>query len=57
MDTEKLFKILYWVLFASAAACLYISLRTQYYQIEYSILALAFWGAAYGVNRYYGKKE
>jgi hypothetical protein len=57
MDKTKFYKIIYWLLFAGAAACLYISLRTQYYQLEYTFLALAFWGGAFGINRLYKKEE
>lgn len=57
MSEEKLFKIIYWVLFAGAAIFLYFSLRTQYYQLEYSLVALAFWGGAFFLNRFVKKED
>lgn len=51
MEKEKLFKIIYWVLFACAVGCLWISLRSQLYALEYSLIAVGFWGAAYFFNK------
>lgn len=57
MTKEKLLKILYWVLFGGAALFLYFSVRTQFYQLEYSLVALAFWGGAYFLNRFVKKED
>lgn len=57
MSKEKLLKIIYWVLFAGAAIFLYFSLRTQFYQLEYSMVALAFWGGAFFLNRFVKKED
>lgn len=51
MNKGLILKVAYWTSFIAAGCCLYISLRTSYYQVEYSLLALAFWGGAYLVNR------
>lgn len=57
MSKEKLLKTLYWILFIGAVVFLYFSLRTQYYQLEYSLAALAFWGAAFFLNRFVKKED
>ena len=51
MEKDTLYKVIYWSLFACAIGALWISLRTQYNQIEYSLVAAAFWGAAYLFNK------
>lgn len=51
MPKEKLLKIIYWVLFGGAVLFLYFSLRTQTFQLEYSLVALALWGGAFFLNR------
>ncbi|WP_456459416.1 hypothetical protein [Reichenbachiella sp.] len=57
MSREKLLKIIYWVLFVGAIVFLYFSLRTQFYQLEYSLVALAFWGGAFLLNRFVKKED
>ncbi|SMD38816.1 hypothetical protein SAMN04488029_3891 [Reichenbachiella faecimaris] len=57
MSKEKLLKILYWVLFIGAVIFLYFSLRTQYYQLEYSLVALGLWGGAFLLNRFVKKED
>lgn len=55
MTRKKLLKIIYWVLFAGAVVFLYFSLRTQYYQLEYTLVALVLWGGAFFLNRFVKK--
>ncbi|MEO9804620.1 MAG: hypothetical protein ABJF04_15295 [Reichenbachiella sp.] len=57
MTREKLLKIIYWTLFSGAVIFLYFSLRTQYYQLEYSLVALALWGGAFFLNRFVKKED
>ncbi|MEP2026314.1 MAG: hypothetical protein ABJH98_10165 [Reichenbachiella sp.] len=57
MSKEKLFRIIYWVLFSGAVIFLYFSLRTQYYQLEYSLVALGLWGGAFFLNRFVKKED
>ncbi|MEQ6121046.1 hypothetical protein AAOP42_16065 [Reichenbachiella sp. MALMAid0571] len=57
MEREKIVKIIYWVLFACALGSLWISLRSQLYAMEYSLIAVAFWVAAYFFNKKFMTKE
>ncbi|WP_420581240.1 hypothetical protein [Reichenbachiella sp.] len=57
MSKEKLFKSVYWILFVGAVVFLYFSLRTQYYQLEYSLVALGLWGGAFLLNRFVKKED
>lgn len=49
--------MLYWTLFIAAVIFLYFSLRTQTYQLEYSLIALACWGGAFFLNRFVKKED
>jgi len=57
MEKEKLFRVIYWTLFACAVGSLWISLRSQLYALEYSFIAVGFWGAAYLFNRKFIVKQ
>lgn len=57
MTKKKKLTIIYWVLLIIAGLALYISLRTSYYQIEYGLIALVFWGATYYVHRLLKKEN
>jgi len=57
MSKEKLLKIIYWTLFSGAVVFLYFSLRTKFYQLEYSMVALALWGGAFFLNRFVKKEN
>ena len=56
MERVKLLRTVYWVFFAATFIILYYSLRYAGDQaMEFTFLALAFWGAAFFLNRYIKK--
>lgn len=57
MTKERILKILYWTLFIGAIIFLYFSLRTQTYQLEYTLVALASWAGAFFLNRFSRKED
>ena len=57
MNKYKLLQILYWTMFSGAIVFLYFSLRTQFYQLEYSLVALGLWAGAFFLNRFVKKED
>lgn len=49
--------MIYWGLFACALGALWISLRSQLYALEYSLIAVVFWAAAYFFNKKFLPKQ
>lgn len=50
MDLKQLLKIITWTLTGGALVLLWISIRTETQQWEYTVAALVFWGLAMMVN-------
>jgi hypothetical protein len=46
----KILKISVWVVLILSIMAFYISLRTPYYSLEYSLIALGLWGIVFGLN-------
>jgi len=57
LEKEKFLKVIYWVLFSCALGSLWISLRSQLYAMEYSLIAVAFWVGAYFFNKQFIAKD
>ncbi|MGM0579349.1 MAG: hypothetical protein ACQETL_01625 [Bacteroidota bacterium] len=58
MEFTKILRIVYWVLVAIMIMVFYYSLRYAGEQaMEYTLVALAFWTAAFILNRYIRKKK
>jgi hypothetical protein len=58
MELTKILRIIYWVLVAIMIMVFYYSLRYAGNQaMEYTFLALAFWIAAFVLNKYIRKKK
>lgn len=57
MNRVKALKVLYWTLIIGAILVFWVSLRTQYYAVEYSFIALGIWAAAFLVNRLLKKQS
>ena len=56
MDLVKILRIVYWVLAAIMVSIFYYSLRYAGEQaMEFTLLALVFWAAAFLLNRYIQK--
>ncbi|MEM9327012.1 MAG: hypothetical protein AAGA85_15195 [Bacteroidota bacterium] len=49
--TAKAHKIIVWSLIIVAVVIFWISLRTDEYELEYTLAALGVWGIAYLINR------
>ncbi len=49
MELSKLLKVLNWILIGGALILLWLSLRSEEGQMEYSIAALGVWGLAWFV--------
>ncbi|MFY0627526.1 MAG: hypothetical protein JXR07_14585 [Reichenbachiella sp.] len=56
MKKSSILRISYYIIFGLVVASFYIGLRSEEYKVEYTILALVFWGAAFLVNKW-EKKE
>ncbi|MBU2916223.1 MULTISPECIES: hypothetical protein [Reichenbachiella] len=52
MNKIKVLTVVYWIMFAVAIWAFYVSLRSKTQQLEYSLIALGVWAAAYGVHYY-----
>lgn len=50
-------KVIAWVLIVIALGLFWISIRSQEYQMEYTIAALVTWGIAFLFNRWVKKRE
>lgn len=58
MKNIKLLRTIYWVLWVAVVLVFWYSLRYAGDQaMEYTLLALLFWGLAFGLNRYIKKLE
>ncbi len=58
MEFTKILRIIYWILVTIMIMVFYYSLRYAGEQaMEYTFLALAFWAAAFILNRYINKKK
>lgn len=58
MEFTKILRIIYWVLVAIMIMVFYYSLRYAGEEaMEYTLVALAFWTAAFVLNRYIRKKK
>jgi hypothetical protein len=47
---KRVLKISVWILLALSLVAFYISLRTPYYSLEYSLIAMGFWVIVFGLN-------
>jgi len=54
---KNLYKTAYWLVLVLAVGAFYISLRTDRYQLEYTLAALGLWGGAYLINRLIKKQN
>ncbi|PIB35544.1 hypothetical protein BFP72_09145 [Reichenbachiella sp. 5M10] len=52
MNIVKVLTVLYWVLFAVTIWTFYVSLRSETLELEYALIALGTWVAAFGVKWY-----
>ncbi|WKV13152.1 hypothetical protein [Marivirga harenae] len=58
MEFTKILRVIYWVLVAIMIMVFYYSLRYAGEDaMEYTFVALAFWVAAFVLNRYINKKK
>jgi len=58
MELTKILRIIYWILVAIMIMVFYYSLRYAGEQaMEYTLVALAFWTAAFVLNRYIRKRN
>jgi hypothetical protein len=46
----KILNVSVWVLLILSIMAFYVSLRTPYYSLEYSLIALGLWGIVFGLN-------
>jgi hypothetical protein len=58
MELTKILRIIYWVLVIIMIMVFYYSLRYAGEQaMEYTLVALVFWAAAFALNKYIQKKQ
>ncbi|WP_109833317.1 hypothetical protein [Reichenbachiella versicolor] len=50
MQKLKILKIFYWVCFIMALGAFYVGLRSEAYEVQYTLLALGLWGTSYWMN-------